>query len=125
MQKTIYQVLNNIKKQNYIICIKLTHLKKCHIFPWLSFHQIYKLHAYDQYKMKDNIINVSKNINQTQQMLSHLPYNEITISVFFKWWFQYKSPFMFKDVQFNWIMLTLKFSILTPSYKNLNVIIHL
>jgi hypothetical protein len=28
-------------------------------------------------------------------MLSHLPYNEVTIGVFLKWWFQCKSPFMF------------------------------
>jgi hypothetical protein len=35
--------------------------------------------------MKDNVINVSTNINQTQQMLSHLPYNEVTIGVFLKW----------------------------------------
>ncbi len=34
--------------------------------------------------MKDNVINVSTNINQTQQMLSHLPYNEVIICVYLK-----------------------------------------
>jgi hypothetical protein len=85
---------------------------------------MYKLHGYVQYKMKGNLINASTNINQTKFMLLHLPYNEVTIGVFKKWWLQYKSPYMSKDLHPNIIMLTLIFKILTPSYTNLIVIIH-
>jgi hypothetical protein len=86
-----------------------TFRKKIHIFPQLSFGQMYKLHGYGQYKMKDNLINVSTNINQTQLMLMYLQYNEVTISVFLKWRCQYKSHYMSKDDHPNLIMLTLKF----------------
>ncbi len=72
---------------------------------------MYKLHGYGQYKMKDNLINVSTNINQTHLMLLYLPYNEVTISVFLKWRCQYKSHYMSKDVHPNLIMLTLNFKI--------------
>ncbi len=34
--------------------------------------------------MKNNVINVPKNINQTQLMLPRLPYHETTIGVFLK-----------------------------------------
>jgi hypothetical protein len=47
-------------------------------------------------------------------MLLHLPYNEVTIGVFLKWWLQYKSPYMSKDVHPNIIMLTLKNLIKNP-----------
>jgi hypothetical protein len=85
-----------------------TFRKKNHIFPQLSFGQMYKLHGYGQYEMKGNLINVWTNINQTQLILLYLPYNEVTIGVFLKWRRQYKSHYMSKNVHPNLIMLTLK-----------------
>jgi hypothetical protein len=73
--------------------------------------------------MKNNVINVPKNINQTQLMLPRLPYHETTIGVFLKWWLEYKSPYMFRNVHPNLIMLSLKDLISTLLYSNLNVTI--
>jgi hypothetical protein len=45
---------------------------------------MYKLHGYGKYKMKGGVISAPKNNYQTQQMLPCLPYDEVTIGVFFK-----------------------------------------
>jgi len=80
-----YQVPYNISRNKMISLItKLTHLEKCLVSPHLTFAQIYKLHGYGQYKMKDIVINVPTNINQMQLLLSCLPYDEAMIGVFLK-----------------------------------------
>jgi hypothetical protein len=54
-------------------------------------------------------------------MLPHFPYDEATISVYLKQWFEYKSPsYMFGNVCGNLVMLTLKGLIWTP-FTNLNI----
>ncbi len=58
--------------------------------------------------MKGNVINVSININQTQFMLPHVPYDEATIGVFLMQWFEYKSTHMSRNVNPNLVMWALK-----------------
>jgi hypothetical protein len=57
-------------------------------------------------------------------MLSHLLYDETTIGVFLKRQFEYKSPYMPRNVCPNLVMLALKDLISTPLYSNLNVTIN-
>jgi hypothetical protein len=73
--------------------------------------------------MKGSVINVTTNIDQIELILSSLPYDE-AIWCILKWWFQYKSRYMFKDVCFNLIRLTPKDLILTPLYSHSNGTIH-
>jgi len=74
--------------------------------------------------MHGSVINVLRNINEFQSMLSHLPHDDATIGVFFKQYFEYKSPYMSKNVLSNMMIITLWDLIETPLYKDLNVTIH-
>lgn len=102
MQKILYQVPNNILKNEIII------LKNHLIFSWSAFVQICKPHGYYQYKMKKNVINFLLHINKMQLVLPHLPYDETIIYVFLKWWFEYKSPYKLGNVHPNLALLALK-----------------
>jgi hypothetical protein len=52
-------------------------------FTTFAFAQIYKLQRYGQYKMHGCVINVPKNVDQTQSILPHLPHDGAIIGVFF------------------------------------------
>ncbi len=94
-KKTLYQVPNKKFKNKIIPSIqKLTQLKECFISPRFAFSQINKLQEYGQYKMYGSVINVPANVDQTQSILSHLPHDGVTIRVFKKRCFVYKSPYM-------------------------------
>ncbi len=74
--------------------------------------------------MHGSVINVPANVDQTQSILSHLPHDGVTIYVLFKWHFEYKSPYMPRNVYPNIVMGALQDLIETPLYKYLNVSIH-
>jgi hypothetical protein len=59
-----------------------------------------------------------------QLVLPHLPYDEATINVFLKWWFEYKSSYKLGNVHPNLVTLALKDLFLTPLYTNSNLMIH-
>ncbi len=48
--------------------------------------------------MHSSVINVLANVNQPQLILSSLPHDDATISVFFKRCFEYKSLYMSGNV---------------------------
>jgi hypothetical protein len=50
----------------------------------LAFTQIWQLQGYGQYNIKGSIINVPTNVNFTQSILPHLPYDETTIGLLLK-----------------------------------------
>jgi hypothetical protein len=56
--------------------------------------------------MHGNVINVLTNMNEFQSILSHLPHDDVTI-VFFKQCFEYKSPYMSKNVPSNMMIIIL------------------
>ncbi len=90
----LYEVPNKISENEIIPLIqKLTQLEEIFLLPHLAFVQIYKVYDYGQYA---SVINVPTNVNQTQFILSHVPYVETIIGVFFKWCFEYKSPYIKK-----------------------------
>jgi hypothetical protein len=68
--------------------------------------------------------NVSRNMNKNQLILSHLPHANVTICVFHKWHFEYKSPYMLRYVRPNMAMVDLWNIFETPLYEDLNVTIH-
>ncbi len=70
--------------------------------------------------MKGSVINVPTNKNKMQLMLPRLPCDEITIGVFLKRQFEYKSHYLSKNVCSNLVMLALKDLISTPLYSYLN-----
>jgi hypothetical protein len=45
--------------------------------------------------------------NQIQSILPHLPHDDATIGVFLKWCFEYKSPYMSKNVPSNMMIIIL------------------
>jgi hypothetical protein len=49
---------------------------------------------------------VPTNVNQIQ-FISHVPYDETIIGVLFKWCFEYKSPYISKNVDPNMVMFAL------------------
>jgi hypothetical protein len=63
---------------------KLTHLEKHLVLSHFAFVLIYKIYGYGQYKMHGNVINVLANVNQTQSILSYIPYDKATIGMFLK-----------------------------------------
>jgi hypothetical protein len=71
--------------------------------------------------MHGSIINVSSNINETQSILSRLPYDDLTIGILLKHLLEYKSSYMSQNVCPNYIMLILKDLLKTPLCKDLNV----
>jgi hypothetical protein len=78
----LYEVPNKISENEIIPLVqKLTQLKENFLLPHLAFVQIYKVYDYGQYA---SVINVPTNVNQTQFILSHVPYVETIIGVFFK-----------------------------------------
>jgi hypothetical protein len=74
--------------------------------------------------MHGYVINVLANVDRTQSILPRLPHDGVTIGVFFKQCFEYKSPYMVGIVCPNMVMVILRDLIETPLCKNLNVIIH-
>ncbi len=62
---------------------------------------------YGEYKMHANVINVPINVDETQSILSHLSHDGVTISVFLKRCFEYKSPYMSGNVHSNMTMIVL------------------
>jgi hypothetical protein len=78
----LYEVPNKIFENEIIPLIqKLTQLEENVVLPRFAFVQIYKIYGYGQYA---SVINVPTNVNQTQFILSHVPYDETIIGVFFK-----------------------------------------
>jgi hypothetical protein len=57
--------------------------------------------------MHSSVNNVFTNVDQTQSILSCLPHDNATISVFFKQHFEYKSPYTSGSVHPNMVMVTL------------------
>jgi hypothetical protein len=57
--------------------------------------------------MHGSVINVFANVDQTQSILPHLPHDGATICVFFKRRLEYKSPYMFRNVYPNTMMVAL------------------
>ncbi len=57
--------------------------------------------------MHGSVINVLTNMNDFQSILSHLPHDDVRISVFFKQCFEYKSPYMSKNVPSNMMIIIL------------------
>jgi hypothetical protein len=45
---------------------------------------MYKINEFGKYKMHGSIINVFTNVNQTQSIIPHVLYDDVTISVFLK-----------------------------------------
>ena len=108
-----YQVLNSISRNEIILSIqRLTQLEERLISPCLVFAQIYKIHC--QYTMHGSIINVLSNINEIQSILLQLPHDDLTIGKFFKRPFEYKSPYMSRNVYPHYIMLSLNALLKTP-----------
>jgi len=101
-----YQI-KNLERKLFPLVQKLTQLKKRFISPRLYFAQIYKLQGYGQYKIHGNVINVPTNVDQTQSILPHLPHDGATIGVFLKRCFEYKSPYMSRNVRPNMIIVVL------------------
>jgi hypothetical protein len=64
--------------------------------------------------MHGNITNVLTNVDQTQIILPCLPHDGVTIGVFLKRCFQYKSPYMSRNVCPTMVMVTLEDLIETP-----------
>ncbi len=48
-----------------------------------TFVLTYKNHSYGQYRMHGSVINVIANVNQTQFILSYIPYDKAIIGMFF------------------------------------------
>ncbi len=48
------------------------------------FAQMYKINECEKYHMHGSIINVPTNVNQTQSIISHVLYDDVTICVFLK-----------------------------------------
>jgi hypothetical protein len=100
----LYQVPNKISRNKIILVVqKLTQLEE----PCLVFAQIYKLQRYEQYKMHGSVINVPTNVDQTQSILPHLPYDGATIGVFLKQRIEYKSLYMSNNVRPNMVIVVL------------------
>jgi len=57
--------------------------------------------------MHGNVINVLANVDQTQSILPRIPYDGVTIDVFFKRCFEYKSTYMLGNVCPNMVMVVL------------------
>lgn len=100
---------------------RLTQLEEHLISFCLVFAQIYKIHGYDQYTIHGSMINVSSNINKTQSILLQLPCDDLTIGILLKYFLEYKSSYMSRNVCLNYIMLILKDLLKTPLCMELNV----
>jgi hypothetical protein len=55
--------------------------------------------------MHDNIINVLANVNQIQSILPCLSHDSAIINMFLKRHFEYKSPYMLRNVHPNMVMV--------------------
>jgi hypothetical protein len=64
--------------------------------------------------MHSNVINVPINVDKIQSILPHLSHDGVTISLFFKWCLEYKSPYMLGNVHPNMVMIILQDLIETP-----------
>jgi hypothetical protein len=73
--------------------------------------------------MHGNVINVHANVDQIRSILPCLPHDSATICMFLKRRFEYKSPYMLRNVRPNMVMVVLRDLIETPLYKYLNVTI--
>ncbi len=73
--------------QNHIIKIKpnmnfilmLSNIKEHLITPWLAFAQTFQLQGYEQYDIHESVVNVPTNLNLVQNVLSHMPYDDLSI----------------------------------------------
>ncbi len=57
--------------------------------------------------MHGSVINVPTNMIQIQSILSNLPHDDATISVFLKRYLEYKSFYMSRNVRLNMVMIFL------------------
>jgi hypothetical protein len=73
--------MNNKPNMKYVLT--LNKIKKGLIAPCLAFAQIFQLQSYGQYGMHGNIVNVPRNFNLMQNILSRMPYDDSSIVVFF------------------------------------------
>ncbi len=78
--------------QNHIIKIKpnmnfilmLSNIKEHLIAPCFAFAQIFWLQGYEQYRIHESVVNVPTNLNLVQNVLPHMPYDDLSIIMLLK-----------------------------------------
>ncbi len=78
--------------QNHIIKIKpnmnfilmLSNIKEHLIAPCFAFAQIFWLQGYEQYRIRESVVNVPTNLNLVQNVLPHMPYDDLSIIMLLK-----------------------------------------
>jgi hypothetical protein len=66
--------------------------------------------------MHGSVINVLRNVDQIQSILSHLPHDGATIGVFLKRHLEYKSPYMLRNVHSNMVRVVYKILLKQDKY---------
>jgi hypothetical protein len=94
--------MNNKPNMKYVLA--LNKIEKNLIAPCLAFAQIFQLQSYGQYGMHRSIVNVPRNFNLIQNILSRMPYDDSSIVVFLKRKLEYKLMYMSSYICFNIVM---------------------
>jgi hypothetical protein len=62
----------------------LNNIEECLITPCLAFAHIFQLEGYGQYKIHGNVVNVPTNLNLIQNVLLHMPHDDLSIVILLK-----------------------------------------
>jgi hypothetical protein len=94
--------MNNKPNMKYVLA--LNKIEKRLIAPCLVVAQVFQLQSYGQYGMHGSIVNVPRNFNLMQNILSRMPYDDFSIVVFLKKKLEYKLMYLSSYICFNIVM---------------------